>query len=60
MKKILMLATLIVAACNREEQPQAPTAAESDQLNEAENMLDELAKEEGAAPEGAAPQLNSD
>ena len=60
MKWIIALAILPLAACNREEQPQAPTAAESDQLNEADNMLDDLAKEEGAAPEGTAPPTNSD
>jgi len=46
---------LIAAGCNREQQPQAPTAAESDRLNEAEDMLNDLANEEGAAPEGTAP-----
>ncbi len=60
MKKILVIAGLMLAACNREEQPQAPTAAESEQLNEAEEMLDALANEEGAAPESTAPPTNSD
>ena len=55
MKKSLVAATLLLAACNREEQPQAPTAAESERLNDAEAMLNELANEEGAAPEGTAP-----
>ena len=35
-----------------------PTAAESQRLDEAEEMLNELAKEEGAAPEGTAPPTN--
>jgi hypothetical protein len=60
MRKILLLATLALASCNREEQPQAPTAAEADRLNEAEEMLNELAKEEGAAPAGTAPPTDSD
>ena len=60
MKKTMIAAALIVSACNREEQPQAPTAAEADRLNEAEDMLDNLAKEEGAAPEDTAPPTNSD
>ena len=46
---------LLTAACSREEQPQAPTAAESERLNETEDMLNDLAKEEGAAPAGTAP-----
>jgi hypothetical protein len=60
MKKILVIACLMLAACNRGEQPQAPTAAESEQLNEAEEMLNELAKEEGPAPQGADPSNRSD
>jgi hypothetical protein len=44
---------LLLAACNREEQPQAPTQAESDRLNDAETMLNGLANEEG--PEAEAP-----
>ena len=59
MKKILLLAILLLASCDREEKPEAPTAAESERLNEAEEMLNDLAKEEGAAPEGTAPS-NSD
>jgi hypothetical protein len=56
----LLLLLLLLSACGREEQPQAPTAAESDQLNDAESMLNELANEEGAAPAGTAPPSNSD
>jgi hypothetical protein len=59
MKQIVLATAVLLAACSREEQPQAPTAAESEQLNDAEAMLNELAKEEGAAPEGTAPS-NSD
>ena len=50
-----LAATLLLASCNREEQPQAPSAAEAEQLNDAETMLDDLAKKEGAAPEDTAP-----
>jgi len=56
----LIAALLMLTACSREEQPQAPTAAESDRLNEAEEMLNALAKEEGAAPAGTAPSNQSD
>jgi hypothetical protein len=56
MKNRLLAATLLfAAACNREEQPEAPTPAESERLNDAEAMLNDLAKEEGAALESAAP-----
>jgi hypothetical protein len=56
---LLIAALLLTAACSREEQPEAPTEAESERLNEAEQMLNELGKEEGAAPQGTAPS-NSD
>ena len=58
MKKILLLGILLLASCNREERPEAPTAAQSERLDEAEDMLNDLAKEEGAAPESTAPTLN--
>jgi hypothetical protein len=53
MRKKLFLAALLLPACNREEQPQAPTAEESDRLNDAEAMLNGLANEEG--PEDFSP-----
>ena len=59
MKKILLLSALLLAACSREDRPEAPTAAESERLDEAEDMLNQLANEEGAAPEGTAPAVNS-
>jgi hypothetical protein len=59
MTKILLVAMLLLTACNREERPEAPTAAEAERLDEAEEMLNALANEEGAAPEGTAPSLNS-
>jgi hypothetical protein len=60
MKQMLPLAALLLASCNREEQPPAPTAAESQRLDEAEKMLNDLANEEWAAPEGTAPINSSD
>ena len=56
----ILLPLLLLSACNREEQPQAPTAAESERLNDAEGMLNELANEEGAAAEATAPSNRSD
>ncbi|HEU0310699.1 MAG TPA: hypothetical protein VFR36_05730 [Sphingomicrobium sp.] len=59
--KILLpaLVLLLLAACQRGEEPTPPTAAENAQLDEAEAMLDRLANEEGAVPEDSAP-ANSD
>jgi nitrous oxide reductase accessory protein NosL len=60
MKKILF-ALLLLAGCNREEKPQPPTPAESARLDEAEDMLNELAaNEEGPAPEDAGPSNRSE
>ncbi|HYC95697.1 MAG TPA: hypothetical protein VEB39_08380 [Sphingomicrobium sp.] len=58
MKYCLVLAALLLTSCNREEHPQAPTAAEAERLNQAEDMLNSLANEEGAAPESTAPSAN--
>jgi hypothetical protein len=52
MRKLAALAVVLLSACG-EQRPAAPTAEQSDQLNEAEGMLNELAKEEG--PEAQAP-----
>ena len=50
MKRTLLALLFLASACNREEQPQAPTAAEAERLNDAEAMLNELANEEAPAP----------
>lgn len=59
MKLILVAGLFLLGSCNREEQPQSPTAGEADQLNEAEDMLNGLANEERAAPESTAPPNSS-
>jgi nitrous oxide reductase accessory protein NosL len=60
MTKILF-ALLLLAGCNREEKPQPPTPAESARLDEAEDMLNDLARnEEGPASEDADPSNRSD
>jgi len=46
---------LLVAACQREEQPAPPTAEEADRLDDAEAMLNTLGNEEGPATEAADP-----
>jgi hypothetical protein len=53
--KPLLACLLLLSACNREERPEAPTPEEAERLNEAEVMLNSLANEEGALPEGTAP-----
>jgi hypothetical protein len=58
MKRALPL-LLLLSACDREPQPEPPTAGENAQLDEADAMLDALANEEGAAPNGTAPTENS-
>jgi hypothetical protein len=58
MKKTLLLGILLLASCNREERPEVPNPAESQRLDEAEEMLNDLANAEGAAPEGTAPTVN--
>jgi hypothetical protein len=59
MKWTTLLAAMLLIACNRTERPQGPTEAETERLNDAEEMLNELANEEGAASEDTAPPVNS-
>jgi hypothetical protein len=52
-KQIMVAALLTLASCRKEE-PATPTPAQSDQLNEAEDMLNGMAaNEEG--PEDRSP-----
>jgi len=54
------LAFLILGACGR-EQPTAPTAEQSAQLNEAEDMLNHAsANEEGPVDRSPGPSNSSD
>jgi hypothetical protein len=48
MRALLLLILLGLAAC-RDDRPPAPDAADNAQLDEAGNMLDTLANEEGNA-----------
>jgi hypothetical protein len=59
MKWTILFAAVFLVACDRTERPQGPTEAETERLNDAEEMLNDLAHEEGAAPEGTAPPVNS-
>jgi len=56
----MFLALLILTGCDREEKPEAPTAAESQRLDDAEAMLNELGRnEEGPTPEDAGPSSST-
>ena len=59
MKKPILIAALLLTACNQEERPEAPTPAEAERLDQAEAMLNGLANEEGPATEAADPSRNS-
>jgi hypothetical protein len=51
---------LLVAACHK-DRPAAPTPEQSDQLNEAENMLNGMAEnEEGPEANASSPSNSSD
>ncbi len=56
MKNALLFVLLLVSACRKDE-PEAPTPEQSAQLNEAENMLNAAANEEG--PEQSPGPSNS-
>ncbi|MFL6754810.1 MAG: hypothetical protein ACJ8FI_08030 [Sphingomicrobium sp.] len=59
MKRLVTSALLILAAC-KNQHPPAPTAEQSSQLNEAEDMLNDMAKnEEGPADRSAGPSDQS-
>ena len=59
--KRMIFAALLLAGCDREEKPQPPTQAESARLDEAEDMLNDLAQnEEGPASQDAGPSNRSD
>ena len=57
--KMIFPLLLLLTACGK-EQPQGPTAEQAAQLNEAENMLDAAANEEGPANLSTGPSSNSD
>ena len=57
--RYLIFGALLVSACGR-EQPEAPTAEQSAQLNEAEDMLNSAANEEGPADRSTGPSNSND
>jgi hypothetical protein len=55
-----LLAFLLIAACHK-DQPPAPTAEQSRQLNDAEDMLNNMAEnEEGPEANASGPSNSSD
>ncbi|HVU28768.1 MAG TPA: hypothetical protein VHE36_00070 [Sphingomicrobium sp.] len=52
---------LFLLACHKQEEPPAPTAQQSDQLNEAEDMLNDMAQnKEGPEANASGPSNSSD
>ena len=60
MTKYPIVALLLFAAACRKDEPPAPTAVQSEQLNEAENMLNAADNEEGPADRSTGPSNISD
>ena len=57
--RVVLLAALLLVAC-KENRPPQPTAEQSQQLNEAEDMLDNMAaNEEGPADRSTGPSNQS-
>ena len=57
---MIFLYLLLTAAC-RDQRPPAPTAEQADQLNDAEAMLNDMAKnEEGPEANAPSPSNSSD
>ena len=60
MTKSVLIALLMLAGCH-ERRPPAPTAQQSDQLNQADAMLNDLAQnEEGPEANASGPSNSSD
>ncbi len=60
MKPFFFAALLLLSACHKDAPP-GPTAEQSDQLNDAEDMLNSLAaNEEGPADRSASPSNVTD
>jgi hypothetical protein len=59
--RIFVLCLFLLLTSCRKEEPAAPTAQQSDQLNEAEDMLNGMAaNEEGPADRSTGPSNSSD
>jgi len=59
MRTMFLVAAILLAGC-RDERPPAPSTAQNEQLNEAEDMLNGMAgNEEGPADRSASPSNRS-
>jgi hypothetical protein len=54
MKPLILCAAVLAAGCH-DNRPPAPTAEQSNQLNEADAMLNDLSNEEGPAANATGP-----
>jgi len=59
MTRWILVALLLLTAC-QDKGPPAPTAEQSDQLNDADSMLNDLANEEGPEANASSPSNSSD
>ena len=60
MRNVILCLGLVLCSC-REQGPPAPTAEQSDQLNDAEDMLNDMAQnEEGPEANASSPSNSSD
>ncbi len=59
MKNLLCVSLILLCSC-RDQTPPAPTSEQSDQLNEAENMLNEIATNEEGPRQSPGPSHSSD
>ena len=61
MRTLALFLTLLLAACRKDE-PEAPTAEQSAQLNEAEDMLNDMSADnaEGPADRSTGPSNSTE
>jgi hypothetical protein len=58
-KQLIVCGFLLIAACH-DRRPPGPTTEQSAQLNDADDMLDNMANEEGPADRSPGPSNQSD